>query len=77
LIEDAVNAASNNMGYDELFNITNDSELSKNIYELSKDVTRYSYFKLSVDLGVRYGPDDLSFTDMILFSWIANRKKNG
>ena len=61
----------------DLVNLTGDHELSKNIYELSKDVTRYSYFKLSVDLGVRYGPEDLNFTDMILFSWIANRKKNG
>lgn len=65
------------MGIQDLVNLTGDHELSKNIYELSKDVTRYSYFKLSVDLGVRYGPEDLNFTDMILFSWIANRKKNG
>lgn len=65
------------MGIQDLEKLTGDHELSKNIYELSKDVTRYSYFKLSVDLGVRYGPEDLNFTDMILFSWIANRKKNG
>lgn len=65
------------MSVQDLINITGDHELSKNIYELSKDITRYSYFKLSVDLGVRYGPEDLNFTDMILFSWIANRKKNG
>lgn len=65
------------MSIQDLEKLTGDHELSKNIYELSKDVIRYSYFKLSVDLGVRYGPEDLNFTDMILFSWIANRKKNG
>jgi hypothetical protein len=61
----------------DIANITGNDSLASDIYQVTKDVARYSYFKMSVDLGVRFGPEDLSFTDMLLFSWIANRKKNG
>lgn len=61
----------------DIANITDNDSLASDIYQVTKDVARYSYFKMSVDLGVRFGPEDLSFTDMLLFSWIANRKKNG
>lgn len=61
----------------EIVNVTGNESLANDIYQITKDVARYSYFKMSVDLGVRFGPEDLSFTDMLLFSWIANRKKDG
>jgi len=70
-----VNAASNGMSLEDLIGITQDEELAKRIFELTKDVARYSYFKMANDIGIKYGPADLSFSDMLLFSWIANRKK--
>lgn len=75
MINDAVNAVSNGMSLDDIIKITGDESLSKEIHDLTKDVNRYSYFKIATDLGIVFGPQDLSFTDMLLFSWIANRKK--
>jgi hypothetical protein len=63
------------MTLEQLVEIVRDEELAKRIFDLTKDVSRYAFYKMSIDLGVKYGPDDLSFSDMLLFSWIANRKK--
>jgi hypothetical protein len=62
------------MTKDELMSLVGDEETVNSILEVSNDVTRYRHFRASVDLGIVYGPRDLTFTDMILFSWIANRK---
>jgi len=40
------------------------------IIEVVRDVFEYSYFTSSKDLGINYGPNDLSFSKMMLYSWI-------
>jgi len=38
--------------------------------QVVRDVFEYSYFASSKDLGINYGPNDLSFSKMMLYSWI-------
>jgi hypothetical protein len=38
-----------------------------------KDVYRYSYFKRAREIGIVYSKSDLTFTDMMLFSFIKEK----
>ena len=40
------------------------------ILSIVRDVMEYSYFDSSKNLGVTYRPSDLSFSKMMLYSWI-------
>lgn len=76
---DAVNAYNSGLGRDELIEITGSKEITEDVLSIVEDVKRYSFFKQSQDLGIVYGPKDLTFTDMLLFSWIrgtVNGRKN-
>lgn len=44
------------------------------IFEVAQDVKRYGVFKSATNLGVSYGPSDLSFTDFLLFGWIQEQR---
>lgn len=59
------------MKYDEMIPITEGGEERvKAIFEVKKDVERYTFYKRSLDLGIRYGKRDLTFTEFMLFSFI-------
>jgi hypothetical protein len=62
---------------EDLINLTGDSDLSEKIVEVSKLINKYCYFFNSVDLGVKYTPQDLSFSEMMLYSWIKDGLSNG
>ena len=57
--------------------LVGDKEKVNLILNVVNDVRRYDFFRMSQDLGIVYGKNDIPFTDMILFSWIKGSKRNG
>jgi hypothetical protein len=49
-----------------------DTDKFKRISETKEVINKYFFFKSAVDLGINYGPKDLSFSQMMLFSWIKD-----
>jgi hypothetical protein len=47
------------------------------IESVKKDVNEYSFFESSLVIGISYGPKDLSFSRMLLYSWIREAIQNG
>jgi hypothetical protein len=62
---------------DKLIELTNDRDLANKIWEASREVVRYTWFKRAQDIGVKHSPQDLKFTDMIVYSWIMDGLGNG
>jgi hypothetical protein len=42
------------------------------IIDVTNDISRYSYYKSSLNIGINYSPKDLSFSEMLIFSWIKD-----
>ncbi len=62
-----------------MLNLTRDKELTSGIFEAMKDVTRFTFFHNSIELGIKFSPQDMKFSDMMLYSWIKdglNGRKN-
>jgi hypothetical protein len=45
------------------------------ILEIVKDISKYGVFEQMKDLGITFRPDDLCFTDFLLFKWIRETRK--
>jgi hypothetical protein len=59
--------------------LVQDKSLARDIMEVSKEVNRFIFYNNSLDIGIKYTPQDLKFTDMLLYSWIKdglNGRKN-
>lgn len=54
-----------------------DAEKAKATFKVKDDVHRYDFFKRSLDLGITYSKEDLSFSEMMIFSWIKEGLLNG
>jgi hypothetical protein len=52
-----------------------DENQASAILEVVRDIARYNTFAISKELGISYGPSDLSFTDFLLFKWIKETRK--
>lgn len=70
---DAVISAKNSHSLEELIRLTGDEEKARCILEVVKDVKRYANYMRAQSLGINYGPHDLTFMDMLLFSWIKEQ----
>lgn len=46
------------------------------IMELIDDIARFGIFDSSVEMGIKYGPQDLEFTEFLLFKWIKEKRRN-
>lgn len=42
----------------------------KEIFKVKEDVQRYTFYKRSLDLGIRYNKKDMKFTEFMLYSFI-------
>lgn len=42
----------------------------KEIFKVMDDVQRYTFYKRSLDLGIRYNKRDLTFTEFMLYAFI-------
>jgi hypothetical protein len=71
-VSDAISTVRNSIGDEELIGLVNDSEKAKKIISVKSDIFRYLYFSESKEMGIFYGPSDMSFTDMMLFTWIKD-----
>jgi hypothetical protein len=47
------------------------------ILEIIGDVLEYSLYESSLRIGINYSPRDLSFSKMLLYSWIKEAIENG
>lgn len=43
---------------------------AKRIIEVTKDVLRFTYHRDALGIGIVFGPNDIPFSDILLFSWI-------
>ncbi len=50
----------------------NDFKKAEAIMKVKKDIERYSFFDRAVKLGITFTKSDLSFSDMVLFSFIKD-----
>jgi hypothetical protein len=57
--------------------LTNDPKLSEEIIEVKKLVNKYCFYSNSIEIGVTYSPRDMSFSEMMLFSWIKDGLSHG
>lgn len=53
-----------------LSDLVGDKDKEEKIWATTRDVARFVFFNNSISLGISYGPESLSFTDMMLFNWI-------
>jgi hypothetical protein len=52
--------------------VDNDFKKAEAIMKVKKDIERYSFFDRAVKLGITFTKSDLSFSDMVLFSFIKD-----
>jgi len=57
--------------------LTGDKQLASDIIETTKVIAKYGFYFSSIDIGIKYGPQDLSFSEMMLYSWIKDGLNNG
>jgi hypothetical protein len=69
-----VSAAQNNLSISDLLDLEVERETAERVLEVSKKVVQYGYFKRAQNMGIVYRPDDLTFSDFLIFSWISERK---
>ena len=55
-----------------MLGLVEDEERVDKIIEVTRDVHRYGFYKSSIDIGVGYSPRDLTFSQMMLYSWIKD-----
>lgn len=60
------------MTREELENLVDDKDTVNKIIDTVSYIGKYIHFSNSVDLGIRYLPSDVSFTDSLLFAWIKD-----
>lgn len=65
------------MKKDDLAKLLGDDKKASDILKVSELVNKYCFFSNSLDIGVTYSPRDLSFTDMLIYSWIKDGLSNG
>lgn len=51
-------------------------ERADTILEVAEDVKRYGFFLDAKDLGIVFGPNDLSFGEFLLFDSIRRQRGN-
>jgi len=47
------------------------------ILEVVKDVLNYSFYESSLKVGITYSPKDLTFSKVLLYSWIKEAIGDG
>lgn len=52
--------------------VDGDEEKAKGIAKVKEDVNKYLFFKRAIDLGITFTKNDLSFTEILLFSLIKD-----
>ena len=76
-IDDAINAFRNGLKIDELSRLIGNEKSAADILEVSRLVNKFCYFSNAIEIGVTYSPRDLSFSEMLIFSWIKDGLSNG
>lgn len=64
------------MTLEEIINVCegdDKEERAKKIYDLRNDIFEYTFFKRSVDLGITYKKEDLTFNKFLLYSLIKEK----
>ena len=77
MITDAISAVRNNLSANDLEKLLGDRKQAEAIVSVTKIINKYCYFANSIDLGITYRPDDISFSESMLFSWIKDGLGNG
>jgi hypothetical protein len=74
-----MNAASGGMTEDQIFELIDGTESERRskaiaIIECAEIIKEYGVFESAINLGITFGPNDLTFTEFLLFKWIKEKR---